>query len=329
MEDIRTEKPARYQFQHRLSLLLLAVLALIAVCVVWVQGRYETAAWREQAATPSQPPDGGRADTEGVTPLSPAERYLTDTLSDKINGKADLYLGAGFKELASRRFALTVDNARWLERYVYDMGGFRNAFSVYSVQRRTDARAVDVTPHAYLSSNGLFMVHGPYYVEIIASEASEAMQAQLTALAKAFVETRAVETSRLAELDLFGPDNLVPGSSKLIADSAFGIQGLNWVYTAEYAEADARATAFITRREQSDRASDLAASFIAFWNEYGAEPIDPPNDLPSARIAFILDNYEIAMVHGPYVYGVHEASSRDFGLKVVRQLQRAIEEISR
>ena len=252
--------------------------------------------------------------------------YRADNLSDKINGKADLYLSAGFKSLEARRFALIDDNARWMERYVYDMGGHLNAFSVYSVQRRGDVQKLDITHHAYLSSNGLFMVHGPYYLEIIASEASEEVQSRLKALGQAFAKKHSVTTDPIAELDLFGSDHLVPRSTKLTAGSVFGIQGLDWIFTADYADGPARATAFAAKRDADDQAQTSADAFIAFWNEYGAEPVTSPEHLPSLRIAFILDNYEMAMVRGPYVYGVHEASSLDFGLKVMVLLNEAVGE---
>lgn len=329
MEDTHTEKSTRSQFQNRLSLSLLLLMVLIAGTVLWMQSRYDPAGWREQAGRPPQPSKPPETLPQGVTPLSPAERYREDNLSDKINGKADLYLNAGFKALESRRFALAEDKARWMERYVYDMGGHLNAFAVYSAQRRSDGQDAGITPHAYLSSNGLFLVHGHYYLEIIASEASDAMQAHLNAMGEAFVKTHPVSSGEIAELDLFGTEHLLPGSRRLIADSAFGIEGMDWVFAAGYADAHAQATAFVAKRDSAGQARATAEAFMAFWKEYGAASMAPPDHLPSSRIAFILDNYEVAAVHGAYVFGVHEASSLDFGLKVVAQLQRTIGEAAK
>jgi hypothetical protein len=324
MENTHADKNARNPFQTGLSLFLLGLLVLIAAIVLWVQSRYEPARWREQAGKPSQTPNAGEALPEGVMPLSPAEHYGEKNLSDKINGKADLYLSAGFKALESRRFALVQDQTRWMERYVYDMGGRLNAFAVYSVQRRRDGRDIGIAPHAYLSSNGIFLVHGPYYLEIIASEASETMQARMKALGQIFIKEHPVASGGIAELDLFAAEQLLPGSRKLIANSAFGIQGMDGVFTAEYADGRAQATAFVTKRDAAGQARALAEAFIAFWNEYGAEAIAAPDHLSSARIVLILDNYEVVMVHGAYVFGVHEASSLDFGLEVAAQLRRTI-----
>jgi hypothetical protein len=317
-------KKASNPFQAGLSLFLLGILVSIAATILWVQSRYEPARWREQAGQPSRQPNAHEVFPQGVMPLSPLERYGEDSLSDKIDGKADLYLSAGFKALETRRFALAQDPSRWMERYVYDMGGRLNAFAVYSAQRRRDGRDIGIAPYAYLSSNGLFLVHGPYYVEIIASEASGTMQARLEALGQTFIKDHPVASGRIAELDLFAAEHLVPGSRKLIANGAFGIQGMDRVFSAEYADGQARATAFVAKRADAAQARASAEAFIAFWNEYGAETIAPPDHLPAARIALILDNYEMVMVTGPYLFGVHEASSLDFGLKVAARLRQTI-----
>jgi hypothetical protein len=41
-----------------------------------------------------------------------------------------------------------------------------NAFSVFSMQRREGARAIDVVPDAYHTENALFMTQGNFYLEI-------------------------------------------------------------------------------------------------------------------------------------------------------------------
>lgn len=320
--------------ERRLSVILLAVLALIAAVMLLVQGRYDQGAWREQSsAVPaddqdrrqSAPSRSSEADTAtGLEPLSPAETYTSDTLSDKINGKADLYLSAGFRGLVTRRFALAADNRRWMERYVYDMGDLRNAYAVFSSQRRPNVQPVDLTDHAYLAGNGLFFVHGPYYVEIIAAEISPEIEAGLKALAGAFVASHDVRTEDLVELGLLPTGHRVAGSAKLTSRSAFGIQGLDGVFTAAYTAGQAGGLAFVSRRASPNDAEALAEKFHAFWLEFGGEAEAPPDDLQAARIVFILDNYEISMVQGDYLLGVHEATDLEFGLDLVKQLRRNI-----
>lgn len=326
MDDTRQTKSAPSPIQKRLSLLLMTVLLLIGGVVLWIQNHYDPADWREQNLTPSNLPQIEEDLPDGLVSISPPEQYNTENLSEKINGKAELYLSAGFKRLESHRFALATAKNRWMERYLYDMGGHQNAFSVYSVQRRKDTQDIDLTPRSYISSNGLFLVHGPYYLEIIATEATTQMQSQMRALASSFITSNPVKESPLPVLELFAPENKVPHTMKLIADSAFGIQGLNWVYTALYAEENAQSTVFISKRESTSQVRALADKSIAYWNEYGGEAVETPDGFPQVQIVFILDNYEIVAVLGDYLYGVHEATDLDFGLKLISQMKHVIGE---
>jgi len=321
---IKTASPA---FQRRLSLFLIALLVTIGGVILWIQNQFDPGSWHQVAGHSSPSLETPAEAPQGLVPLSATEKYNADTLSDKIDGKADLYLSAGFQSLESRRFALTSDNRYWLERYVYDMGGHLNAYAVYSAQLRNDIQPSSLTTDAYVSANGLFLVHGPYYVEIIASETSEALQARMADLGAAFVASHAVRSGTIPELGLFPADHQVPHTTKLIADSAFGIQDLNRIFAATYAEDQAEAIAFVSRRASSEEARALADTFVAYWEEYGGQMTQTPDHAKGARIVFILDNYEIAMVQGDYFFGVHEAMRLEMGLSLVAKLQQAIGKI--
>ncbi len=74
----------------------------------------------------------------GFETLSKAAVYNPENLYEKINGKAPLYTESGFEELSTQRFVSISDQGLWMELFVYDMAAIRNAFSVYSVQRRAE-----------------------------------------------------------------------------------------------------------------------------------------------------------------------------------------------
>jgi hypothetical protein len=324
--------------ERRLSLALLGILALVAGGMLWHQGRFDPGAWQEQAqsvapggksrptAAPTIPlASSGETDTAaGVVPLASLESYGPDTLSDKIDGKAELYLSAGFRRLESRRFALAEDNSRWMERFVYAMGGFRNAFAVFSSQRRPHGKPVALTGHAYLAGNALFFVNGPYYVEIVAAEISPAIQKAMESLAKAFIAAHPSQAEEPVELKLLPQDHRITGSTKLTARAAFGIQGLDWIYSAAYSDDRAEALAFVSRRDSVADAHALGDKFHSFWLEFGGEEIAHPGDPQGARVVSILDNYEVCLIRGDFLIGVHEATNLEFGLALVKQLQHNI-----
>jgi hypothetical protein len=63
------------------------------------EGRPLAASAQAPAATAALIPE-----VPGFTPLAPAQSFGPDNLSDKIDGKAELYLSAGFKEMSCRSF---------------------------------------------------------------------------------------------------------------------------------------------------------------------------------------------------------------------------------
>ncbi len=311
-----------------LSVFLLGVLVLIVGAVLVLQRRYDAGEWREQAKKGNAHPlaDLVSPSIEGLKALSAIEIYDASTLSDKINGKAELYLAAGFKQLESRRFGLSADTTRWMERYVYRMANYRSAFAVFSGQRRADVQLLEMGSHAYTAANGLFLVHGPYYVEIIASEVADDLQAAAMQLARAFVTAHKVTAPPLVEMTLFPEQGRVIDSRMLTAASTFGIKGLDWVYTCRYIESGHEALAFISRRASADEAGTLAHLFISQWLDYDGKAVPLGPSWSNARAVTILDNYEIVWVQGQYLVGVHEGTDLDFSLGLAKRLRQAVKE---
>ncbi len=108
----------------------------------------------------------------GFVASAPGESFGPDTLFEIINGDADLYLKAGFERLDTRHFNLKSPPRDELSVFIYQMKQHRSAFAVYSVRRDEEARPSPLTRFAHRDQNGLFLVHGPYYIEILAAAKS-------------------------------------------------------------------------------------------------------------------------------------------------------------
>lgn len=323
--------------QTAASLAILALLAVIAGVILAAQGRFNPAVtqWRQTAASlaadqSSVPP--ARAESliplpEGFAAMTPAESFDPQTLSDKIDGKAGLYLAAGFVRLESQRFKGPDGDDSWQEFYKYDMGAFENAYSVFSVQRREDGVPLDLSEFAYRTENALFLVHGRYYVEIIASQATDPMQEAMRLLAGAFVRSTTVARQTGDERRLFPVEGLEADSIARIASDAFGYEGLDGVFTALYRLAGVEMTAFLSRRNSSDQAAALAAAYRKFLTDFGGQAVDAGLAMPNAGVVNIMDTYEIVFSVGLYVAGVREAADLDPARELAASLQRSIEEM--
>lgn len=306
--------------QTVLSMVILSILVLIGTGIVITQTRINPAILQNSALLPAasmtrqySPP----ASIEAFIPLPPnfkpltaPERFDAGNLSDKINGKAELYLSAGFTGLVSQRYRDEVNSELWIEAFVYDMGSGQNAFAVFSAQRRENAESLDFAQYVYRSPNAVFLIHGQYYIELIASQASSQVLQSMELLAVTFIRNTPTETITIAEQDLFPKPDLIAGSIALIAADAFGYDQLNQVYTAEYRLNEEPVMAYLSRRQAPSEAQGLAVSYGKFLINFGGQNIEQQLPIKNAQMIEILDTYEIIFSYGPFLAGVREADSR-------------------
>ena len=152
--------------QKFLSMVILSILMVIGVGIFITQFRFNPGVLKKdvllQASNKDKPSPQLVSNAyfvplpEGLQPLTESEIFDARNLSDKIDGKAELYLSSGFTRLVSQRFRDERQADLWVEAFVYDMGNNQNAFSVFSAQRREDAESLGLTQHAYRTSNALF-----------------------------------------------------------------------------------------------------------------------------------------------------------------------------
>jgi hypothetical protein len=319
------------------ALCVLASLAVIATGIAMVQSRFNPAVvnFLQGAADRAKGLAAAPATAEpilslpeGMSPLTPAERFDRETLSDKIDGKAELYLSAGFIRLDCQRLALAGQPDLWVEVFIYDMGSFENAYAVFSTQRRADAIKTDFAEFAYRAENAFFFVHGPFYLELIASGTDDRLRTSMDTLARAFIRSRPVAQATIAERDLFPKTGRVETSISLIPADAFGVAGLDRVFTATYLRAGAEMTAFLSRRADPQEAAGLAGGYVEFLKAYGGEVKASDDPIPGGAVVAIMDMYEVVFAEGPFLAGVHEAPDRDKAVLLAKELAAKLKEVS-
>jgi hypothetical protein len=328
--------------QSLTSLVVLAVLALVALGVWLKQGSYDPRAWGVPPALKGQAAGvagGGPLDPlldlaalipPGLTAMGPAESFDPGSLSDKIDGKAELYLAAGFKALATRRYQLAAEPALWLEAYVFAMAEDRGAFSVFSVQRRSEARTLDLTPNAYQTTNAVFLAQGPYYLEIVASAPRPELTEATRAWAKAWLALAPAPAAAAgpAEADERGllPPGMLPESLSLLASDVFGFDKLNQVFVATYALGGEEATAFLSRRADPAEAGNLARDYAALLLANGGQARPVPEGLAGAQLIEVAGTWELVFSQGRFLAGVHQAESaaaaQELGMRLHDSLKK-------
>jgi hypothetical protein len=331
------------------SLAVMAGLVVIGLIIIGVQDQFYPAVIN---LTPAHD-DGGVSSPRpindqpiipsptGMRTMSEPERFDTDTLSNKINGKAELYLSAGFIELHTQRFQMTNNETMWFELYLYNMGTPSNAFAVFSTQRRQDVEKFPFAQHAYGTGNAIFFTNGSYYVEMIASTSGPAVLAMLIETAKLVLAQLGgdIEPSeeKSGSEQLFPVKDQVSDSLALIAKDAFGFNRLDQVYTTQYQTSETDTTLFISARSSIKEAADLATAYSDFLVEFGGVKVHPPlaSVAPEDRtdkpflIIDILDSIEIVFSVGPYLAGVHMGEGMDTAIEHANRLYRHLSELAK
>jgi len=315
---------------------ILAVLGLIAVGLLIQQSRFNPAvivalrapelkgrpqavAGPALAATAALIPE-----VDGFTPLVPAQSYGPDTLSDKIDGKAELYLSAGFKEMSCRSFSLGGSGGAHMEAFVYDMGSAPNAFAVFSGQRRSGSPTIPLTANAYATANALFFTQGKFYVEIVADRASETLQKSLEAYAAALLAMMPSEGEAKDQAALFPKAGLARDTVRLNAADTFGLEGLNNVLTGEYSLKDGKATAFVAVRDTPEQAQAEAKRYLEFLAANGYQKVQAPGAPGDIPVLGLEDSFEMVFVEGRTLAGVHDATTLTAALELAFKLRTAL-----
>jgi hypothetical protein len=263
----------------------------------------------------------------GLRSMSAAEAFAPTTLSDKIDGKAELYLSAGFVALTCQRVALSGGADAWMEMFVFDMGNPANAYSVYSSQRRPESVDASVGDYGYVAGNQLCLVHGKYYLELIAAEANDSTMKAADTLARSFVAATVVtDHANVAnEHSLFPQEGMIEGTLSLLSADVFGFDRLQHVFVARYREGRDEVALFLTRRTTPAEAVELAGAFHGFLvHDCGGTEIAPPADLPGAAIVDLGGAFDGVFVVGSIMGGVHQAPSREAVERWMHRLHQSV-----
>lgn len=315
---------------------ILLVLVIIAGVIFLEQFDYNSAILKraafqtERSTQPLSPitplPNLIQCAPDGLDPLSPVETFGPENLSDKINGKAELYLSAGFVSLSTQRFSAQEEPEAWLEVLVYHMGSIRNSFSVYSLQRRFEAENLTLGEFAYKTENALYFVHGPYYVEIISSVVRERMVELMLSFAENYVSKTPENHDRIDELGYFPSKYLSKESISLLPSDAFGFEQFDSIFTAQYNIAGTELTAFLSKRQSQVKAAELAATYTSFLLAQGGTELKSSLDIPGARLVQILDTFELIFSQANVLAGVHGAENRKAAEELALMLKEKLGE---
>jgi hypothetical protein len=254
---------------------------------------------------PGPPPDLPICPFRGAT-FGTVESYDAETLSEKIDGRADFYLSSGFVGLRCVRFRVG-DDAPWLEACDYDMGTLRNAYSVFSRQRRPawDDDHDDDVNH---TQDGIYWVSGHHYVAL--PFPPDQRRNALTHR-ECYRHWRPNLSPELPETAMLPREGRRPDSLALAESAAFGYDRLDTTLHARYRlPGGGEALGFVSLRADAAEAQDLARGFAEFLLQDEGTDGGEAATVPGGRVVDNLGAWTVVFTLGPIVAGVHDAPTR-------------------
>lgn len=195
-----------------------------------------------------------------------------ETLSDRIDGEAELYFPYGFDLLAAAHYAREGNPQLAFDADVYRMGSLLDAFGMYANYRHADDDDAGVGAEGAVSPSQLFFYQGRYFVRLQATGSANPERAAFIACARAIARALPPGTAKPAELDAF----LIPGverkSVRYVAQSLLGYDFFRRGLMADALLKGEPVQLFLMPEDSPERARTAFEQYRAYLKGAGEEP---------------------------------------------------------
>ncbi|MFY9227349.1 MAG: DUF6599 family protein [Blastocatellia bacterium] len=246
------------------------------------------------------------------------ERFTTENLYDKVDGRENLYKSYEFQLLVAADFVADADANRFIQVELYDMTSPKSALGVFSAERPAHPNSAKIGNDAYTESNGAFFWKGKYYVRVIGSDNEKSTEQAATTIAKTIAEKLPESKDALATADPLPKDNQVANSFTIIPDSAFGQAFFKNVYSARYKIDGVELTAFTMENASPDKAEEIVKQYQDSMSSFGKF-----NEVSADPKTYHLEAYGshyVIFIKGKVVGGVMEGDKKDPAIKLAKIL---------
>ena len=249
-------------------------------------------------------------------------RYDQDTLSDRIDGEAELYFPYGFQFLASGRYTRQ-DQSFDLD--VFRMGSLLDAFGVYANYRPKGAEPVPAVTEGGVTPDQLFFYQERYFIRLQSTGNREAGKGALVACAQAVSRLLPAGVGMPPEIDFLAIPEVLPRSVLYNATSLLGYDFLHRGMMADAVIGGETVRLFISLENSNLEAEK---SFLAYRNYLqtngsGSRPVTTSSN---RAVVGVDPLYGTAVVDvlGRYVFGMVRVKDTAAALPVMEKMRRKL-----
>ena len=249
-------------------------------------------------------PDAG---IEGWQRPAQVSRFTPETLYQKIDGRADLYVQYRVVGLTFGAYAGTNDPDHAIDVYWYDMGEPQNALGIYRAESPEQPAAAGIGQQSYAAEGAVFFIKAGSYVQVLPAFPDAGDAAAALEIARRIAPLIEDRTSDLWALDVLPRAGRIEDSFEYLSENAFGLSFLSNVYTAEYDRDGGRVTLFVHRENDEAAALPLLDQYRAYFEQNGevlwTDP-DPARRLVAGQAFGVID---VVFAKGRYFGGASGA----------------------
>lgn len=250
--------------------------------------------------------------------------FTPENLYEHINGNAELYLAYDVVKLTFASYANSADASEFFDIFVYDMGSAVNAYGIFTIERFDGEPSVDLGRMAYQSNGNIFIWKGSYYIQIIASDATEKLRETGMRMARNITDALVDNEEKVWGLIALPSENLVPHSIKYFRVDAMGLDFMNNTYTAEYQNDDARLRMFVSPQTDVTAAKSLIDQYMAYVNQYGKGIEKVSIDGIDLVLCNMGNRYNIIFQKNNLAGGILSSEDKTIGLKLAAMLWKQL-----
>ena len=291
---------------------------LILLLLIALQCR-PAAAGREAAGPLPGPSCGPGWPMDGKGAL-----FDKETLSDHIDGEAELFLPYGFESLAYARYARGEDS---FDLDIYRMGSLLDAFGLFAGYRPEEADPIAAGTAGAVTPTQLFFYQDRYFVRLQSTGRLDPGRSALTACAQAVSRLLPAGKERPRELSLLAIPEVSEESVRYSATSLLGYDFLPRGMVADALIGGAQARVFVVLSASAQDADAVFQAYGSYLREGKADP-RPAAGKAGSVLSAVDPLYGRVLLarEGRFVFGMARVKDPAAALPVMEKLRMRLSE---
>ena len=250
--------------------------------------------------------------------------FTPDNLYQRINGRAELYLSYDVIGMATATFDRKGDIGDFIELSIFDMGSATNAFGIFSVERSSDEKDLELGRMGYLSGSNTYIWTSDYYITIVVSDTTEELTQLTKDMAGKVTDFLPDNGTPVWGLSAFPADNLIPESIKYFKTDTLGLDFMQDTYTAKYRIGNQEVTVFLSRKAARVDAKKTVDRYLEYCRRYGLGSKQLTDKNLDFHICDMDGKFDVIFYAGRLVFGVVSAADRDTAVELISELGKQL-----